>query len=116
MPFIHPDDMLTGSPLPGWNGRFFHSENMTFAYWDIDAGATDLHNHQHGNEEVWHIIEGEATLTVGNEERRVTAGEAAVIPPDTPHSVKLTGPCRAIVADYPLRLSLPGMGQVQPAD
>jgi hypothetical protein len=52
MPFIHPRDMLQGSPLPGWTGRFFHSANMTFAYWEISADAHDLGEHDHEQEEV----------------------------------------------------------------
>ncbi len=37
--FITEKDMLHGSPLSGWTGRFFHSSNMTFARWTIDDGA-----------------------------------------------------------------------------
>jgi hypothetical protein len=40
--------MLHGAPLPGWISRFFHSANMTFPHWDIDAGAAGLHEHHHG--------------------------------------------------------------------
>jgi quercetin dioxygenase-like cupin family protein len=109
VPFIDPDDMIRGSPLTGWTGRFFHSQNMTFAHWDIAEGAADLHEHNHEQEEVWHIVEGEIVLSVGGERRRLASGMAAVIPPGTPHSVSVTGPCRVIVADYPLRRELPGV-------
>ena len=83
--------MLAGEPLPGWSGRFLHSANMTFAHYDIAAGAAPLHEHQHEQEEVWHIIEGE--------ERVLGAGCIAVVPPDTPHSVRPLGACRAVTAD-----------------
>ena len=43
MPFIDASDMLHGAPLPGWSGRFFHSEHMTFAHWDVAVDAVDLH-------------------------------------------------------------------------
>ena len=101
--------MLQGSPLIGWAGRFFHSQNMTFAHWEIAEGAADLHQHSHEQEEVWHIVEGEIVLIVDGERRRLSPGMAAVIPPHTAHSVTVTGPCRVIVADYPLRLQLPGV-------
>lgn len=39
--------MLQGMPLHGWSGRFFHAQNMTFALWDIEADAHDLHEHHH---------------------------------------------------------------------
>ena len=45
MPFLRPSDMLAGRPLPGWSGRFLHSDNMTFAHYDIAADAAPLHEH-----------------------------------------------------------------------
>ena len=45
VPFVRPSDMLAGEPLPGWNGRFLHSAHMTFAHYDIAAGAAPLHEH-----------------------------------------------------------------------
>jgi quercetin dioxygenase-like cupin family protein len=94
--------------LPGWVGRFFHSEHMTFAYWDIEEGAT-LHEHAHENEEVWHVVEGEIVLCVGGVPQTVGAGQAMVIPPNVDHSVEAHRACRVIVADFPLRDSLAGV-------
>jgi mannose-6-phosphate isomerase-like protein (cupin superfamily) len=101
--------MLAGEPLPGWHGRFLHSATMTFAHYDIAADATPLHEHQHEQEEVWHIVEGEVAVTIDGEEQVLTGGCVAVVPPNTPHSVRPLGACRAIIADYPLRTSLPGV-------
>ena len=109
MPFIDPDEMLRGSPLPGWSGRFFHSENMTFGHWDIAEGAADLHEHQHPQEEVWNVVDGEVLLVVDGQESRMGAGDAAVVPPHTTHSAKPLGACRAIVVDHPVRAQLPGL-------
>jgi len=39
------------------------------------------------------------------------AGTAAIVPPHTLHSVRPIGPCRAVIVDYPLRTSLPGLNQ-----
>jgi mannose-6-phosphate isomerase-like protein (cupin superfamily) len=113
VPFVDPADMLSGEPLPGWSGKFFHAENMTFALYDIAEGAAPLHEHHHVQEEVWNVVEGELLITVDGEERLVRAGSAVVVPPDTPHSVTPTGACRAVIADYPLRLQLPGLGHLQ---
>jgi mannose-6-phosphate isomerase-like protein (cupin superfamily) len=108
MPFIEPNEMLHGAPLHGWSGRFFHSANMTFALWDVAADAAALHEHDHAQEEVWNVIEGEVTLVVGGQERRLGPGSAAVVPPNTPHSAIAVGACRVIVTDYPVRDQLPG--------
>jgi mannose-6-phosphate isomerase-like protein (cupin superfamily) len=109
VPFIDASEMLSGAPLPGWSGRFFHSENMTFAHWDIAADAADLHEHHHVQEEVWNVVEGEVVLVVDGEERRLVQGAAAVVPPNTPHKVKVVGACRVVIADYPVRDQLPGV-------
>jgi len=93
-------------PLRGWDGRFFSSERMTFAYYDIALDAVDLHEHHHEQEEVWHIIDGEIAVTVDGVEQIVTAGAAVIIPPDTRHSARIIGACRALVADTPRRDTL----------
>ena len=108
MPFLRPSEMLAGDPLPGWSGRFLHSANMTFAHYVIAPGAAPLHEHQHAQEEVWHIVEGEVALSIAGEEQVLDAGCVAVVPPDTPHAVRPLSACRAIIADYPLRPNLPG--------
>lgn len=41
--------------------------------------------HIHPYEEVAFVIEGTATITIGDEQRVVTAGGIAVIPAETPH-------------------------------
>ena len=63
MPFFRPSEMLGGGPLPGWSGRFLQSANMTFAHYTIAADAAPLHEHQHEQEEVWHIVDGEVALS-----------------------------------------------------
>jgi mannose-6-phosphate isomerase-like protein (cupin superfamily) len=103
--------MIVGEPLPGWTGHFFHAANMTFAHYDIADGAQPLHEHQHEQEEVWHIVAGEVAITVGGTEATLAAGSVAIVPPETPHSVRPIGPCTAIIADYPRRPNLPGLSR-----
>jgi mannose-6-phosphate isomerase-like protein (cupin superfamily) len=101
-------DMLSGEPLPGWHGRFFHATRTTFAHYDIAADAVPLHEHQHPQEEVWQVISGDLVVVIAGEEHRLGPGDAVVVPPDTPHSARTTAGCRALVADSPRRDELPG--------
>jgi len=39
----------------------------------------------------------------------VVAGTAAVVPPNTPHSVRIIGRAEIVVADFPVRRDLPGV-------
>jgi quercetin dioxygenase-like cupin family protein len=108
VPFVDPSSLPSHEPRPGWSGRFFHSDHMTFAYYDIAAEA-DVHAHSHPNEEVWHVVAGALELTLGEETRVVRAGEAAIVPAGEPHSVRAIEPTHAIVVDYPLRDSVAGI-------
>jgi quercetin dioxygenase-like cupin family protein len=108
MPFIDPSALPDLGPKPGWHGRFFHSEHMTFAYYELEAGAA-LHAHSHPNEEVWNIVVGQLDLTVGDETRTLGAGCAAVVPAGTTHSVSAKMPCRVIVVDHPVRHEVAGV-------
>ena len=74
MPFIDTAAIQVKEPRPGWKGRFFSSANMTFGHYEIVAGAWN-HAHDHPNEEVWHVLEGELEVTIAGETR--VAGPAA---------------------------------------
>jgi len=102
MPFLDTAALDSINKRPGWNGKLFHSENNTFVWWDFAADA-DIHNHRHSQEEVWLLIEGELEVTIGGEKTLVRPGMAAIIPPDTAHSVRVIQPGHAIVVDHPLR-------------
>jgi quercetin dioxygenase-like cupin family protein len=108
MPFIDTSRLEIKEPRPGWKGRFFHSDSMTFAYYTVAAGSS-IHEHSHPNEEVWHIVEGEFEVTVDGQTQVAGPGVAAVVSADVPHSVKARTDGRAIVVDYPLRPSFGGI-------
>jgi quercetin dioxygenase-like cupin family protein len=109
MSFIDSAELPFKEPLPGWRGRFFHSENMTFAYYEINAEAAPIHEHRHPSEEVWNVIEGTLAITLDGVEHVARAGCAAIVSPDTPHFARPLGACRAIVVDYPVRDSVGGV-------
>ena len=81
---------------------------MTFACYTVKAGAW-IHEHSHPNEEVCNIIDGQLELTIAGETQVAGPGCAAVIPPDTAHSVKALTDARAIVVDYPRCNSIGGI-------
>lgn len=65
MPFVDTSQIEPITVLPGWSGRFVHSENMTFIYFEAEDGAQAVHEHEHLQEEVWNVIEGEIEVTIG---------------------------------------------------
>ena len=102
MPIIDVRSQATGEPLPGWHDRYFASQSMSFAYYDVDAGAS-IHLHSHLEEEVWHIIEGTLEITINGETALAGPGMAAVVPPNATHAVKARTSARVIIANHPLR-------------
>ena len=102
MPFIDVRSQQTGEPLPGWHDRYFASQSMSFAYYDVDAGAS-IHAHSHDEEEVWHIVDGTLEITIDGETVVAGAGTAAVVPPNSLHAVKARTNARVIIANHPLR-------------
>ena len=59
-----PNDIMDWSKqtprevIPGFVGRFLHSDTMTFVLWEISAGAV-LPPHSHPHEQVVNLYEGE---------------------------------------------------------
>jgi quercetin dioxygenase-like cupin family protein len=75
---------------------------MTFGHYFFDAGAT-IPEHDHLEEEVWHVVEGELEITIGQVTRTGGPGFIGIIPSGTPHAVRAMTSGRAIVVDYPVR-------------
>ena len=96
------DEIDGRAVVPGVSARFVHSENMTFAYWDLEQGA-EVPQHGHPHEQVVNMLEGELELTVGDETRRLKAGDVVVIPSNATHSVTCITPCRVLDVFNPVR-------------
>ena len=102
MPFLNLEDVELRELIPGFNVRFVHTENMTFAFWKVEAGSV-LPEHSHPHEQVAQMIEGEFELTVDNETKVLTPGTVAIVPPNAAHSGKALTGCRIVDVFYPVR-------------
>jgi len=102
MPFIDLAKSKTREPMPGFRGRFVHSEHMSFVHWTLEAG-TPLPEHAHPHEQVASFLEGEFELTIGGETRVLGPGTMAIIPSHALHSGRALTACRIIDVFYPIR-------------
>jgi unsaturated pyranuronate lyase len=100
MPIVDTKSLEVGQPRPGWHDRYFHSATMSFAYYDVDAGAS-VHEHSHPEEEVWHVIEGTLEVTLNGETFIAGPGTAAIVPSAALHSVKALTQAKVIIATTP---------------
>lgn len=98
-------DLATIQPkeiMPGFQGRMVHSANMTFAHWEIKAGAP-LPSHSHLHEQVVNMIEGEFELIVNGENHLLRANDVFIIPSYAVHSGRAITDCKIIDVFYPIR-------------
>lgn len=96
------EEIEVQEPVQGFRVRFVHSENMTFAYWDIAAGSL-LPDHGHVHEQVAHMFEGEFELTVEGVTTTLRPGSVVVIPSNARHSGRAITDCRIMDAFHPVR-------------
>ncbi len=102
MPIVDTTTLKVIERLPGWSGRYFHSESMTFAHYDFVRGAS-IHEHFHPEEEVYEVIDGELEVTIDSETHIARPGIVAIVPANARHSVKALTDGKAIIVDHPAR-------------
>jgi quercetin dioxygenase-like cupin family protein len=95
-------DIPERQPVPGFHGRFVHTDSMTLAYWDIEPGAA-IPEHSHPHEQVVNPIEGELELVVAGERNVLRPGTIYVIPGGVPHSARALTACRVLDVFQPVR-------------
>jgi quercetin dioxygenase-like cupin family protein len=96
------DDLEEKEVVPGIRGKFFHSDNMTVVYWNIDAGAV-MPDHAHPHEQVVNVLEGEFDLKVEGKYYETKPGAVAVVPPNVEHGGKAKTNVRILDVFYPVR-------------
>jgi quercetin dioxygenase-like cupin family protein len=102
MPFVNTETLPVIERLPGWHGRYFHTQNMTFAHYDFARGSS-IHEHFHPEEEVYEVLDGQLEVTVDGVSQIVQPGLVVIVPANARHSVKALTDGHAIIVDYPLR-------------
>jgi quercetin dioxygenase-like cupin family protein len=102
VPYKNLDHLEAHEIIPGYRAVFLHSDNLTMAYWTIEAGAA-MPEHSHPHEQMANILEGEFELVLGGERKILHPGMVAMIPSDVPHSGRAVGDCRILDIFHPVR-------------
>lgn len=91
VPGVIPADVLR---LPGGRTLRFegqhHGSGVSFFLVDNDPGQGPA-LHRHPYTETWVVMEGQATIRLGEREVVAGVGDTAVVPPDTWHAFTNTG-------------------------
>jgi len=88
--------------MPGYRGRFVHTEHTTHVYWEVD-GDHSLPEHAHPHEQIVNMLEGTFELVVDGEPHVLNAGDVLVIPGNVPHSGRSHTDCRILDVFSPVR-------------
>lgn len=96
MPCVDVCSLRVIERLPGWQGRYFHSQSKTFAHPDFVCGAS-VHEHFHPQEEVYEVIEGKLEVTIDGVAKIARPGWVAIVPAGVRHSIKALTEGRAII-------------------
>jgi quercetin dioxygenase-like cupin family protein len=102
MTFLALSEIAPKEIMPGFRGRFIHSDAMTVGHWEIDAGS-ELPTHSHPQEMIINFMEGQFELTVDGETRPLTPGDVILVPGDVLHSGRAITDCRIIDIWHPPR-------------
>lgn len=102
MGFLNLKDIEQKEIVKGYKARFVHSETMTTAYWEVEAGA-ELPQHSHSNEQVSNVTKGKFEFNLDGERKMLEPGDVVVIPSNVPHSGKSVTDCFIIDTFHPVR-------------
>ncbi|RSS73950.1 cupin domain-containing protein [Streptomyces sp. WAC06614] len=64
--------------------QFLRERNMSVGLYALDAGQTDPQN-PHAQDEVYFVVSGRASVTVGEETTTVARGSVVYVPAGVPH-------------------------------
>jgi len=88
-PYVTKD----GSTIREWAGPGYAAEaaNQSLAEATVPPGGTTAAHHHGRSEELYLVTAGRGLLRIGDEQREVSAGDCAAIPPGTVHQLRNTG-------------------------
>ncbi len=112
------DSLREVRPYQIWDGavaRAIHGERMTMAVIDLDPDL-DVPEHRHENEQLGFVLQGQITMVIAGDSRKLSPGDTYSIRSDTTHSAR-TGPHGATVVDIfaPIRQDWEGVARLDPA-
>lgn len=88
--------------FPGVKGKFIHGESLSWAFWQIDAGA-EVPRHQHVHEQMMHVVSGRFEFEIEGEKRICEAGEVVCIASNQWHYGKALTDCVLMDVFTPVR-------------
>ena len=107
---LDQDACVRRDPFPGVRMYVTEAEKMTLSIVEMDPHAV-IPDHQHPNEQIGYMVEGQIEFIIGGRSHRVVPGQIWRIPSNVPHKV-IAGdqPIRSVDVFYPIREDMRGRG------
>jgi len=102
MQYFNLDKIEAKELLPGFHGKFIHTENETFAFWEIEANCS-LPAHSHPHTQVLKLLEGEFELAISGQKLYLKTGDVVSIAPNEEHAGRAITRCKIIDTFHPVR-------------
>ncbi len=103
MPFFKVSHLPAVEMGDGIRRRAVSLEGVMLTLFEFAPGAA-VPEHQHPEEQITLVLEGELEFTLAGKTRVIGPGEGVAIPSGVPHSARVLGqPARAIDAWHPIR-------------
>jgi quercetin dioxygenase-like cupin family protein len=84
------DDIPSSEPRPGVKGKTIKGEKASISYFEMQPGtASPLHDHD--NEQINYVLEGEIEFSSGDDVQVLKAGQVVVFAPWESHLVRNVG-------------------------
>ncbi|HEY76623.1 MAG TPA: cupin domain-containing protein [Thermoflexia bacterium] len=88
MTFFRVADLPSVDMMPGVVRRAVWLDRVMVTFFEF-APNTVIPTHDHPHEQITYVVEGEMEFTLGEETRRLRAGEGVCIPSGTPHGARI---------------------------
>lgn len=85
--FTFPKDFKDRELGPKVTTKLIWGEKLMLSYVTVEANAPIRPLHTHSHEQMGIVLEGEMTLTIGQESRKLRKGDGFQIPPNVPHGI-----------------------------
>lgn len=103
MDFFRLAELPAAEPLPGVTRRAVWLEQVMVTFFTFEPHAV-IPAHEHPHEQITYVVEGALEFTLGEETRRLSAGEGVCIPSGVRHGARvLERPALVLDAWHPPR-------------
>ena len=110
MEFRNLNDLIAFDPANKIRKRVFITDKLEMELVCYSPGQTTIEHHHVGQDEIFMVMEGSGTITVGGEPVRVGPGSLVYAPADIKHGIEPDGTGRMVLVfvKAPGRSSRPG--------